>query len=47
MGRQNPTVIIALGGNALSQKDESGTIEEKLTNERESLKGVMNFVKKR
>ena len=27
MGRQNPTVII-MGGNALSQKDESGTIDE-------------------
>ena len=47
MGRQNPTVIIALGGNALSQKDESGTIEEQFTHARESLKGVMHFVKKR
>ncbi len=47
MGRQNPTVIIALGGNALSQKDESGTIEEQFAHARESLKGVMHFVKKR
>ena len=47
MGRQNPTVIIALGGNALSQKDESGTIEEQFEHARESLKGVMHFVKKR
>jgi len=47
MGRQNPTVIIALGGNALSQKDESGTIEEQFFHARESLKGVMHFVKKR
>ena len=47
MGRQNPTVIIALGGNALSQKDESGTIEEQFSHVRESLKGVMYFVKKR
>ena len=47
MGRQNPTVIIALGGNALSQKDESGTIEEQFSHVRESLKSVMHFVKKR
>ena len=47
MGRQNPTVIIALGGNALSQKDESGTIDEQFEHARESLKGVMHFVKKR
>ena len=47
MGRQNPTVIIALGGNALSQKDESGTIDEQFGHARESLKGVMHFVKKR
>ena len=46
MGRQNPTVIIALGGNALSQKDESGTIDEQFAHARESLKGVMHFVKK-
>ena len=47
MGRQNPTIIIALGGNALSQKDESGTIEEQFAHARESLKGVMHFVRKR
>ena len=47
MGRQNPTVIIALGGNALSQKDESGTIDEQFAHARESLKGVMHFVEKR
>ena len=47
MGRQNPTVIIALGGNALSQKDESGTIEEQFSHAKESLQGVMHFVKKR
>ena len=41
MGRQNPTVIIALGGNALSHKDESGTIEEQFSHARESLKGVI------
>ena len=47
MGKQNPTVIIALGGNALSQKDESGTIGEQFEHARESLKGVMHFVNKR
>ena len=28
MSRQNPTVIIALGGNAISPKNESGNIEK-------------------
>ena len=39
------TVIIALGGNALSPKDEAGTIEQQFQHTRESLKAVMHFVK--
>ena len=47
MGRQNPTVIIALGVNAISPKNETGTIEQQFEHTRDSLKGVMSFVKKR
>ena len=39
------TVIIALGGNALSPKKEAGTIEQQFRHTRESLKVVMHFVK--
>tara|TARA_B100000579_G_C22812138_1_gene845822 strand:+ start:476 stop:1420 length:945 start_codon:yes stop_codon:yes gene_type:complete len=39
------TVIIALGGNALSPKKESGTIEQQFKHTRKSLKAVMHFVK--
>jgi len=47
MGKQNPTVIIALGGNAISPKNEAGTIEQQFAHTRESLKAVMNFVRQR
>ena len=47
MSRQNPTVIIALGGNAISPKNEAGTIEQQFEHTRDSLKSVMSFVKKR
>ena len=47
MGRQNPTVIIALGGNAISPKNEAGTITQQFEHTRVSLKGVMSFVRKR
>ncbi len=39
------SVIIALGGNALSKKDEAGTIEQQFSHTRESLKAVLHFVK--
>ena len=39
------TVIIALGGNALSPKNEAGTIQQQFTHTRKSLKGVIHFVK--
>ncbi len=39
------TVIIALGGNAISPKNESGTIEQQFKHTRESLKAVMHFVR--
>ena len=38
------TVIIALGGNALSPKSEAGTIKQQFKHTRESLKAVMHFV---
>ena len=47
MGQQNPTVIISLGGNAISPKNESGTIDEQFAHTRESLTAVMGFVKRR
>ena len=39
------TVIIALGGNALSPKNEAGTIQQQFKHTRKSLKGVLHFVK--
>jgi carbamate kinase len=39
------TVMIALGGNALSPKSEAGTIEQQFAHTRKSLKGVMHFVR--
>ena len=39
------TVVIALGGNALSPKNEAGTIQEQFKHTRESLKAVLHFVK--
>ena len=40
------TVMIALGGNALSPKTETGTIDQQFSHTRESLKAVMHFVRK-
>ena len=40
------TVIIALGGNALSPKDEAGTIEQQFKHTRNSLTSVMHFIRK-
>ena len=42
---KNKSVIIALGGNAISPKDEAGTIEQQFQHTRESLKAVMHFVR--
>ena len=39
------TVMIALGGNALSPKSEVGTITEQFRHTKSSLKGVMHFVR--
>jgi carbamate kinase len=41
------TVIIALGGNALSPKDEAGTIEQQFQHTRNSLISVMHFIRKK
>ena len=43
--KMKKTVIIALGGNAISPKNESGTIEQQFKHTRESLKAVMHFVR--
>ena len=40
------TVIIALGGNALSPKNEAGTIQQQFKHTRNSLKAVLNFINK-
>ena len=39
------TVMIALGGNALSPKTEAGSILQQFSHTRESLKAVMHFVR--
>ena len=39
------TVMIALGGNALSPKSEAGTITQQFAHTKKSLKGVMHFVR--
>jgi len=43
--KNNKTVMIALGGNALSPKNESGTIKQQFAHTKKSLKSVMHFVK--
>ena len=47
MSRQNPTVIIALGGNAISPKNETGDIKKQFEHTRESLNAMMHFVRER
>ncbi|MBE19869.1 MAG: carbamate kinase [Gammaproteobacteria bacterium] len=47
MSRQNPTVIIALGGNAISPKNESGDIAKQFAHTKESLDAMMYFVDNR
>ena len=39
------TVMIALGGNALSPKTEAGTIEQQFAHTKKTLKSLMHFVK--
>ena len=45
MTKIKKTVMIALGGNALSPKTEVGTIEQQFDHTHESLAAVMHFVK--
>jgi len=42
----NKTAIIALGGNALSQKKQAGTIGEQFNNTRHSFAQIMEFVRR-
>ena len=44
MKKSKKTVIIALGGNALSPKDEAGTIQQQFKHTRKSLKAVLHLV---
>tara|TARA_B100000965_G_scaffold398975_1_gene418003 strand:- start:1310 stop:2263 length:954 start_codon:yes stop_codon:yes gene_type:complete len=45
MKNNKKTVMIALGGNALSPKNEAGTIQQQFKHTRESLMAVLHFVK--
>jgi carbamate kinase len=45
VSQKNKTVVIALGGNALSPKNEAGTINQQFDHTKESLQSVMHFVK--
>tara|TARA_B100000029_G_scaffold46266_1_gene42665 strand:+ start:86 stop:1036 length:951 start_codon:yes stop_codon:yes gene_type:complete len=45
MKHKNKTVMIALGGNALSPKSEAGTIQQQFQHTKDSLKSVIHFVK--
>ena len=40
----NRSIMIALGGNALSPKDQTGTIKEQFERTRQSLNGIMEFI---
>ena len=40
------TAIIALGGNALSQKKQAGTIAEQFNNTRHSFEQIMEFLRR-
>ena len=42
----NKTAIIALGGNALSQKKEAGTMSEQFNNTRNSFNQIMEFIRR-
>ena len=39
------SIMLALGGNALSPKDQTGTIKEQFERTRQSLNGIMEFIK--
>ena len=40
----NTSIMIALGGSALSPKDKTGTIKQQFETTRQSLDGVMEFI---
>ena len=43
---ENGSIIIALGGNALSRRDEAGTIYQQFAQTRNSLEAIMHFIRK-
>ena len=40
----NPTAMIAIGGNSLSPKGETGTIQQQFAHTRETLEGIAHFI---
>ena len=40
----NPTAMIAIGGNSLSPKGETGTIQQQFAHTRETLEGISHFI---
>jgi len=41
-----PTAIIAMGGNSISPKGETGTIQEQFTHTRETVEGISHFIER-
>ena len=41
----NKSIMLALGGNALSPKDQTGTIKEQFERTRQSQNGIMEIIK--
>ena len=39
-----PTAMIAIGGNSLSPKGETGTIQQQFAHTRETLEGIAHFI---
>ena len=39
-----PTAIIAMGGNSISPKGETGTIQQQFSHTRETVEGISHFV---
>lgn len=43
---KNKTIVVALGGNAISQQFEEGNIHQQFANTRESLRGVVELIRR-
>ncbi|MCK5453991.1 MAG: carbamate kinase, partial [Calditrichia bacterium] len=42
--KKNKTIVVALGGNAISHQFEEGNIHQQFANTRQSLKGVVKYI---